>query len=162
MSFDYNIRCPVCGKSKDCRRSLTTGLYHCVSETDGFSTVSGFRFVREDAIGFGMWRDLAAGFQGGGNFTKSPGGGRGPGKRKSGTDELFRRALKECTPPGDVLALQYEIDPGLALVGGVGDRRQPLEPARQLHEILFPLEKRQRRNGWHRDQADERQSVREG
>lgn len=55
MSFKLlNRDCPICeGARQDCRESLSTGLIHC---RDASANPGGqWRYVKDDANGFGMW-----------------------------------------------------------------------------------------------------------
>ncbi len=46
--------CPICnGSRKDCRKSTRTGLIHC--RDDDAASVTGWRFIKQDALGFNMW-----------------------------------------------------------------------------------------------------------
>lgn len=46
--------CSICnGARRDCRSNTTKGLIHCRHNDIG--TISGFRFVGQDALGFNMW-----------------------------------------------------------------------------------------------------------
>ena len=46
--------CPICkGARKDCRKNNHNNLIHCRDSST--TSVSGYRFVKEDALGFGIW-----------------------------------------------------------------------------------------------------------